>query len=396
MIHITAAALTCASASCVEDVKKIFSTSKNFAFCRDLCLLQDGTAASLAKVSLPLFFEKKLIEDRKLNEHNSRNNRLLLHTVLKIKEEIATALQNYAQERIAVIVGTSTSGQAEADAFVSNLKLNDNVNYAYSMQELGDPAVFLKEFFHLKGPAYTISTACTSSARALISASRLISADLADCVIVAGCDTLNRMTVNGFHSMGVLSNDECTPFAKDRNGISIGEGAGVMLLSRDGRSDDIFFKGYGESSDAYHISSPDPEASEAVKAMRDALKKADLLPRDIDYLNLHGTGTSLNDAMESKAVGNLFENIPCSSTKHFTGHTLGASGIIEACFLYILLRNPDCPLPSQDFSSKAYDDKLGTFGLLKVPSFAKKRHNMMSNSFAFGGNNVSIILGIKS
>ncbi|MCI6797788.1 MAG: beta-ketoacyl-ACP synthase [Succinatimonas sp.] len=394
MIHITAAAVTCACAHNDQDVEKVLRESKNYTFCHDLTLLQDAAAASLAKVQLPLLFEKNIIEKHGLNEHNSRNNRLLLHTVLKIKAEIENALQRYAQDRIAVIVGTSTSGQDEADAFISNRKLQDNVKYAYSMQELGDPACFLKKLFDLKGPAYTISTACTSSARALISASRLLRSDLCDCVIVAGCDTLNRMTINGFHSMGVLSESECTPFAKGRNGISIGEGAGVMLLSKDGNCDDVFFKGYGESSDAYHISSPDPDAFEAVTSMRDALKRAQLSCSDIDYLNLHGTGTLLNDAMESKAVKNLFTKIPCSSTKHFTGHTLGACGIIEACFLYILLKNPDCPLPAQDFSLKDYDDKLGEFGLLKVPSSGKKRHNMMSNSFAFGGNNVSIILGI--
>ncbi len=394
MIHITAVAFTCACANDYREAEKVFKESKNFAFFRDRSFLQCTATASLAKVSLPLLSEKNIIEKNGLSEHNSRNNRLLLHTLLKIQAELENALQKYAHDRIAVIVGTSTSGQDEADAFVSNQEIKDNVKYAYSMQELGDPAYFLQKFFNLKGPAYTISTACTSSARALISASRLLRSNLADCAIVAGCDTLNRMTVNGFHSMGVLADDECTPFAKGRNGISIGEGAGVMLLAKDGKSDDIFFKGYGESSDAYHISSPDPKALGAVTSMRDALIRANLSESDIDYLNLHGTGTLLNDAMESKAVKTLFTKVPCSSTKHFSGHTLGACGIIEACFLYFLLKNPDCPLPSQDFSLKEYDDTLGDFGLLKVPSFAKKRHNMMSNSFAFGGNNVSIILGI--
>ncbi len=391
MIHINAASAICAAFSDKDELYDLLTHPQTPAFTENENLLVDGLKTAVASLNINLDKEDQLIEKRGLGIHNSRNNRLLLKTALQLKEEIQHALSIYSPGRIACIVGTSTSGQDEADAFISGTI--DPAKYHYPMQELGDPALFLAEFFGIKGPAFSVSSACTSSARALISAARMLSSNLCDCVIVAGCDTLNRMTVNGFHSMSVLSASHCTPFSKQRTGINIGEGAGIMLLSRKSGINDVILKGYGESSDAYHVSSPDPKGLGALDAMKQALERAKLKADDIDYLNLHGTGTELNDAMEATAVKKLFNTVPCSSTKHMTGHTLGASGIIEAVILYYLLLNEESPLPSQNFSHSDYDEALGEFGILHSPLKPACRLNMMSNSFAFGGNNVSLILG---
>ncbi len=391
MIHINAAGTICAAFSDKDEFYELLTHQRLPSFSDDNQLLIDGSHTTLASLNTNLDKEGKLIEEKGLSTHNSRNNRLLLKVALQLKYELKQAINKYGPDRIACIVGTSTSGQDEADGFISGT-IEPNT-YHYPMQELGDPALFLAEYLGITGPAYCVSSACTSSARALISASRILRSKLCDCVIVAGCDTINRMTVNGFHSMSVLSPSHCKPFSKQRSGINIGEGAGIMLLSNDPSSNDVIFKGYGESSDAYHVSSPDPQGLGAFEAMRQALARAQLESTEIDYINLHGTGTILNDAMEATAVSKLFNTVLCSSTKHLTGHTLGASGIIEAIILYYLLLNDSCPLPYQDFSQGAYDDTLGEFGILHGQTYPTHRLNMMSNSFAFGGNNVSLILG---
>lgn len=178
----------------------------------------------------------------------------------------------------------------------------------------------------LDGPAYTLSTACSSSARAIISGRRLIEAGLVDAAIVGGADTLSRMPINGFHSLESLSPTLCQPFGRDRAGITIGEGAGLMLLTWEPQP--IALLGVGESSDAYHISAPHPQGEGAIRAINQALTDAQLTPDDVGYINLHGTATQLNDQIESMVVNALFgERVPCSSTKHLTGHTLGTAGI---------------------------------------------------------------------
>lgn len=326
--------------------------------------------------------------------HRSRNNQLLLAALAQIQPEVDNAIAHYGRDRIAVVLGTSTSGLDEGDRYVDQT-LNGGANreWHYPQQELGDPSRFLSHWLALDGPAFTLSTACSSSARAIISGRRLIEAGLADVAIVGGADTLSRMPVNGFHSLESLSPTLCQPFARDRRGITIGEGAALMLLTREPQP--VALLGVGESSDAYHISAPHPEGEGAIRAITQALSEAGIAPDAVGYINLHGTATLLNDRIEAKVVNALFgDRVPCSSTKHLTGHTLGAAGITEAALaMLILARN--LPLPVQDFSLSPPDPALPPCGIITQPQ-PLTRPVILSNSFAFGGNNASILLGSVS
>ncbi|CDH00051.1 beta-ketoacyl-[acyl-carrier-protein] synthase family protein [Xenorhabdus bovienii] len=323
--------------------------------------------------------------------HNSRNNQLLLAALMQIKPQVETAIAFHGRDRIAVIMGTSTSGLDEGDKHVSRgIKQLPDANYHYYQQELGDPSRFLASYLNIEGPAFTISTACSSSSRAIISGQRLIEMGLVDVAIVGGADTLSRMPINGFNSLESLSRTQCAPFCENRQGITIGEASTLLLLTK--APQPVALLGVGESSDAWHMSAPHPEGKGAIDAINMALNNARLSPQDIGYINLHGTGTKLNDQMESLVINQLFgENTPCSSTKHLTGHTLGAAGACEAALCWILLTR-ELPLPAQDFSRSERDKSLPACGLLSQ-SQALAKPIVMSNSFAFGGNNTSLILG---
>lgn len=324
-------------------------------------------------------------------EHKSRNSAVLAYLADSIKDSIEKLKQKYGKDRIAIILGTSTSGLDETEDELKKFMQTGvpSRDFYYKSQEFGDPSMFLADYLEIDGPAYTISTACSSSARALICGKRMLESGLVDAVIAGGADTLCKVPINGFNSMGVLSHERCLPFNKNRAGINIGEGGGLMILSKEKASLELL--GVGESSDAYHVSSPEPSGVGAVSAMKMALDNASLTPDDIGYVNLHGTATKLNDAMESKAMASLFKGkVPCSSTKYLTGHTLGAAGIVEAAILCYLLKH-DLDLPVQDFSHDEIDDTLDECGLIKEKMKAKNKV-MMSNSFAFGGNNASIII----
>ena len=323
--------------------------------------------------------------------HRSRNNQLLLAALAQIQPVVDEALQRFGADRIAVVLGTSTSGLDEGDRHVSHITNHEaSPSWQYPQQELGDPSRFLAAWLGLDGPAFTLSTACSSSARAIISGRRLIEAGLADMAIVGGADTLSRMPINGFNSLESLSTTLCQPFGRDRAGITIGEGAALMVLTREPHP--IALLGVGESSDAHHISAPHPQGAGAIRAIEQALQDAGLKPEEVGYINLHGTATLLNDQIEANVVHDLFgERVPCSSTKHLTGHTLGAAGITEAALSALILLF-DLPLPAQDFSRYPVDPTLPPCGLLHAAE-PLTRPVILSNSFAFGGNNASIVLG---
>jgi 3-oxoacyl-[acyl-carrier-protein] synthase-1 len=335
-----------------------------------------------------------------LSRQDTRNNRLLLEAALQIRQDIDQAIQTYGRDRVGIVLGTSTSGIEEASRSLADY-LRDGqfpAEYDYQQQELSAPANFLADWLQLSGPAYVISTACTSSARALMSAQRLLDLGLCDVVLCGGVDSLCRLTLNGFSSLEAVSHQRCNPFSVNRNGINIGEAAVLFLMSRqtDGNRP-IALLGSGASSDAHHISAPEPSGRGALQAMGKALSRAGLQPQQISYLNLHGTATQHNDAMESLAVHTLFPHgVPCSSTKPMTGHTLGAAGALEAAFCWLSLSagnreqalaphvwdgQPDPELPALDWVTPA--TRLASTG----PRY------LMSNSFAFGGNNVSLIIG---
>ncbi|QMV52743.1 beta-ketoacyl-[acyl-carrier-protein] synthase family protein [Ewingella americana] len=324
--------------------------------------------------------------------HRSRNNQLLLAALAQIEQPVRQAIAKYGHQRIAVIMGTSTSGIAEGEVAVSHHQQTGELpaDYHYQQQELGDPAQFLAKYLGAEGPAYTLSTACSSSARAIISGQRLIAAGLADVALVGGADSLCRMPINGFNSLESLSHGRCTPFAEGRDGINIGEAAALILLTREPA--DIALLGFGESSDAWHMSAPHPEGEGAERAMRMALQQAGMTPDDVGYINLHGTATPLNDQAEAAVTHRLFGgHVPCSSSKHLTGHTLGAAGATEAALSWLILHQ-DLPLPMQDFSVAARDASLPEIALVTEPQ-RPARPVILSNSFAFGGNNACILIG---
>ena len=326
--------------------------------------------------------------------HRSRNNQLLLAALAQIQPEVDRAIATFGRERVAVVMGTSTSGLNEGDEHV-RLTLNGerSSQWQYPQQELGDPSRFLCHWLGLEGPSFTLSTACSSSARAIISGRRLIEAGLADVAIVGGADTLSRMPINGFNSLESLSTTLCQPFGRDRCGITIGEAAALMVLTREPQP--LALLGTGESSDAWHISAPHPEGEGAIRAINMALEDAGLQPDDVGYINLHGTATILNDQIESKVIHDIFgARVPCSSTKHLTGHTLGAAGITEAAISTLIL-SQDLAMPSQDFSRAPIDPSLPVCGVIDKAQ-PLMRPVILSNSFAFGGNNASILLGRQS
>ncbi len=343
--------------------------------------LQDGKSCWLGEVqgALPPI-------PSALAAHKTRNNQLLLAALAQIRPALDAAIAQYGRDRVAIVLGTSTSGVDEGDRQVDDAL----PGYDYRMQELGDPSRFLSHYLELDGPAYTISTACSSSARAIISGQRLIDAGLADVALVGGADSLSRMPINGFASLDSLSEGHCAPFSADRDGISIGEAAALLLLTREQQP--LALLGCGESSDAWHMSAPHPEGVGAERAMLMALQQAGLQPQDVGYINLHGTATPLNDQVESAVIHRLFgDRVPCSSTKHLTGHTLGAAGATEAALAALILQH-HLPLPPQDFSQAARDTSLPECGLITAPQ-PLARPVIASNSFAFGGNNTCLIVG---
>ncbi|RPH30006.1 beta-ketoacyl-[acyl-carrier-protein] synthase family protein [Buttiauxella warmboldiae] len=325
--------------------------------------------------------------------YNSRNNRLLLAALGQIRPQVDEAIAQYGHSRVAVVLGTSTSGLDEGDRMVSgSLAGTPPASYRYGQQELGDPSRFLSEYLQLFGPALTISTACSSSARAIMTGKRLIESGMVDAAIVGGADTLSRMPINGFNSLESLSNVRCAPFSARRNGITIGEAGALILLTREPGK--VCLLGVGESSDAWHMSAPHPEGVGAMRAIEMALREARLDARQIGYINMHGTATRLNDEIEAKVVNQLFgTSVPSSSTKHLTGHTLGAAGACEAAICYLLLSR-NLPLPAQDFTDAHQDPELAPCGLLSAAQ-PFSTPTMLSNSFAFGGNNACLIFGVS-
>ncbi|MCL2644584.1 MAG: beta-ketoacyl-ACP synthase, partial [Betaproteobacteria bacterium] len=279
----------------------------------------------------------------------SRNNALLLAAFAQIEPSFRELAHGIPAHRIAVILGTSTSGIGESETAVLCHQQTGRFpeGFHYSQQEFGSPARVLAEYLGCTGPAYSVSTACTSSAKALISGARLLRAGLVDLVIAGGVDTLTRFTIAGFSSLEAVSEAPCLPFSANRCGINIGEAAALFLMRRQTAGDEhaVTLAGWGEASDGYHISAPDPEGTGATNAILEALARADCPATDVGYVNLHGTATHHNDAMESRVISRLFPHCPASSTKPLTGHTLGAAGALEAVLTWLTLTDSAHRLP---------------------------------------------------
>ncbi|HKA38380.1 MAG TPA: beta-ketoacyl-[acyl-carrier-protein] synthase family protein [Burkholderiales bacterium] len=333
-----------------------------------------------------------------LGRYDCRNNRLaqLGLELDGFAAAVATARERYGAARIGVFVGTSTSGILETElayrrrepgtgALPPDYRYHETHN-TYSLAD------FVRRYLGLRGPAFVISSACSSTAKVFGNAARMIALNVCDAAVVGGVDSLCLTTLYGFHSLELTSSGPCRPFDTARDGISIGEGAGFALLERvsspTGRGQALLL-GVGESSDAHHMSTPHPEGLGARLAMERALQCAGLSPAAVDYVNLHGTGTRTNDAAEDCAVWQMFNGTtPCSSTKGATGHLLGAAGITEAIISILAIENGLMPGSA---NTREVDPALRSNYLLANREARVRR--VLSNSFGFGGSNCSIVLG---
>ncbi|MGE6332076.1 beta-ketoacyl-[acyl-carrier-protein] synthase family protein [Stenotrophomonas sp. NPDC077659] len=351
--------------------------------------LMPGQTLALGEVRTPL----PALDDLPV-ALRGRNNALLDAALAQIAPSVQAAIARYGAPRVAVVLGTSTSGIGESEQALRTRAETGQwpQGFDYAQQEMGTAAQFVRERSGAQGPAWTLSTACSSSAKALMSAARLLRAGIVDAVIAGGADSLCRFTVAGFSALESVSARRCNPFSQHRCGINIGEGAALFLLTRD--TGPVRLAGWGESADAHHMSAPDPKGLGAIDALQQALQRAGWAAQDVDYVNLHGTATGHNDAMESVAVAQVLgTTVPASSTKPLTGHTLGASGAIEAAVCWILLaENPSKQLPPHWWDGSA-DPALPALPLVAPGTrLAHAPQRVLSNSFAFGGSNAVLAL----
>lgn len=332
--------------------------------------------------------------DQQYSIYQCRNNQLLLAALSQISATVQLMINKFGVSRVGVVLGTSTSGVRSTELALAYQAEHGTLpeQFHYKQQQMGAGADFLSAYLGLSGPAYTISTACSSSGKAFASARRLINLDICDAVIVGGADSLCGLTINGFAALESLSKNYCKPFGKNRDGINIGEAASLFVLSKE--PGPVQLLGIGASSDAYHFSAPDPAGTAVIMAMQKALNDAEKQPKDVDYLNLHGTATVLNDAMESKAVNALFGNqTATSSSKGMTGHTLGAAAALELGFCWMLLTENENGYLIPNINDDEPDNDLSPLHLIeKGENLGAKLQLCQSNSFAFGGNNVSILI----
>jgi 3-oxoacyl-[acyl-carrier-protein] synthase-1 len=328
-----------------------------------------------------------------------RNNRLAWLALQQddIRDTIAAMRDRHGATRVAIVLGTSTASIGETEAAYARLDdgafpadmVRPNVHTPHSL------GGFVQQATGLRGPCVTVATACSSSAKVFAQAARLIQAGVVDAALVGGVDTLCGSVLFGFNSLGLVSSAPCRPFDSARDGLSLGEAGGFAVLertrNRGARDSDegLQLRGYGESSDAHHMSAPHPEGLGARLAMGDALMRAGVAAAEVGYLNLHGTATPANDAVEARAVAAMFpDTLHASSTKGWTGHTLGAAGIVESVFALLALEHG--LLPGTLHSSMA-DPACGA--QIRFDNAQRGIDHAMNNSFGFGGNNCSLVFG---
>jgi 3-oxoacyl-[acyl-carrier-protein] synthase-1 len=328
-----------------------------------------------------------------LRAFDCRNNRLALLALEQdgFVDTVAAARKRYGPGRIAVFLGTSTSGILSTElAYQGRDPATGSLPRGFrydTVHNLDATTEFVRRALGLTGPAMTISTACSSSAKVFCLAERFIRLGLADAAVVGGVDSLCHTTLYGFSALQLVAPDVCRPFDTGRRGITIGEAAGFALLERGDA--DLRLIGYGETSDAHHMSTPHPDGDGARRAMLDALDSAHVAASEIDYVNLHGTGTAANDRAEGRAVHDVFAAAaPCSSTKGVTGHTLGAAGITEAAISLLSLEHGFMPGSA---TTREVDPE--TQCTIALRGEARRLTRVMSNSFGFGGNNCALLFG---
>jgi len=328
--------------------------------------------------------------------YECRNNRLAYAVMQQdgFAEQVREKINQYGAGRVAIVIGTSTSGIEELEASYrlrnpkdGSLPGHIQSRYTYNLYSVSD---FVKSYLGAEGPCFTISTACSSSAKVFATASRLIDAGFCDAAVVGGVDSLCLNTLYGFDSLQILSSVPCRPFDVERNGISLGEGGGLVLLEKHASSaDTLLLKGYGESTDAYHMSTPPPDGSGAAMAMQQALDRCQLDASQIDYINLHGTGSSVNDQSENNGIVSIFgSSVRAIATKGFTGHTLGAAGVTEAVISLLSLERQYVPAT---VNTRNLDPEIAID--IQLDGKFMTIDNIASNSFGFGGNNCTLVFG---
>jgi 3-oxoacyl-[acyl-carrier-protein] synthase-1 len=344
--------------------------------------------------------EKLAVIDR-LKNFACRNNQLAQLALEQdgFAQSVEDAIARYGPGKIGLFLGTSTSGILETEnAYLHRDPATGDLPETFHYLETHNNfsvAAFVQKYFKLEGPALVISTACSSSAKVFAEASRFIQAGFCDAAIVGGVDSLCKTTLYGFSSLELISSKPCRPADPERNGLSIGEAGGFALLEKPencASQNQIAFLGHGESSDAYHMTTPPPDGAGMAQSMQSALVCSGLNASQISYINLHGTATTTNDSAEDQAVSKVFgSSTPCSSTKGWTGHTLGAAGIAEAIISAICLKNNFIP---GSLNTRNVDPDFCSNIILQ--SRPENLQYVLSNSFGFGGNNCSLIFGIHS
>lgn len=329
-------------------------------------------------------------------EFHSRNNALALAAAMQLQPAVAAACARYGAHRVAVVVGTSTSGIGESEAALRYREQTGALppGYRFAQQELATLASFIAAALDVRGPAFVHSSACSSGAKAMASAARLLQQGLADAVVTGGADSLCGFTVAGFSALNLVSGRRTNPLSANRDGINIGEAAALFLMTREPAT--VRLAGAGESSDGYHFSAPDPTGRGAKIAIGRALSQAGATADAVEYVNLHATGTRANDAMESAVIHELFgDHVAVSGTKPQTGHTLGAAGALEAalCWLTMQDANSRGALPPHLWDGEP-DPALPPLHVVATgENLGQPPRMTLSTSFAFGGANAALIFG---
>lgn len=315
-------------------------------------------------------------------DYNTRCNRLVLACFELMKKDFAGLISKYGKDNIAIVCATTNTG-------VEEFEKSQNPKHF----EIGNPSEFAKDYLGLNNFATTVSTACSSGIKAFSIANQILNSNIAEATIVIGVDSIAKLPLFGFHSLEILSPNPTNPFSKNRSGINIGEGAAVFILEKEKTRNSIEICSIGETTDVYHATCPDPKAKEVINAINQALTKAQISPQDIDYINLHGTGTISNEIMEANAIYSIFKDQTlCSSTKPLTGHCLGAASSIETALCCKLIQTKN-PIIYPHIYDGNYDKTLPKIKLVNKNYNAEKISHCLCTAFGFGGTNAVIILG---
>lgn len=380
-IHIAAYAAACSLGATVEEIGDAL-----FGGCPPAlggrARLISGREVPVGRLPFAPAFSEKVPD--------SRSNRLFAHCLTPLVPVLEDAIAKFGASRIGIVIGSSTAGIDLATDALTGLRRNGTpiACDVLMRQELFDPVRAARATISVGGPAYAISTACTSGAKAMAAAGRMIVTGLCDVVLCGAVDTIGSLTLNGFDALDALSGGVSNPFSVNRSGINLGDGAALFVMGA--MPAGYRLAGWGESSDAHHVSSPDPSGAGAMLALNKALAAAAMPASRIDYVHLHGTGTALNDAMEARAVNAVFgADMPCSSTKPLTGHTLGAAGALQAAFCLMAMDRG--MLPPQLWDG-CYDPALPALNIVGKPAKAARRMDaVLSANYAFGGNNIGLV-----